>query len=295
MRINPNIDADMLFGVAQDRQQEDQAIQELSTGQKVNQPSDNPAAESGWIVNQAQESSDNTYLSNISSLQATMQTADSALSSVITALTQAITLGVQGTDSTLSQSNRDAIAQQVGGIQQQILGYANQTFQGNYLFAGKALNTQPFVADSSSPSGYRYVGSTGVNNVDVGNGQSVPTSLPGSQLFTASGSDVFQSLTDLVNALQNNSNISGAETEVQNAFNNVNSQRTFYGATLSRLTTASTFLNAQNLQLTEEDTNLIGADAATATTQLTQAETALDATLAAGGSVSQKTLLDYLT
>ena len=295
MRINPNIDADILSGVAQDRQQEDQAIQELSTGQKVNQPSDNPAAESGWIVNQAPESSDNTYLSNISSLQATMQTADSTLSSVTTALTQAITLGVQGTDSTLSQSNRDAIAQQVSGIQQQILGYANQTFEGNYLFAGAAVNTQPFVADSSSPSGYSYVGSTGVNNVDVGNGQSVPTSLPGSQLFTAPGSDVFQSLTDLVSALQNNSNISGAETEVQNAFNNVNSQRTFYGATLSRLTTASTFLNAQNLQLTEEDTNLIGADAATATTQLTQAETALDATLAAGGSVSQKTLLDYLT
>jgi flagellar hook-associated protein 3 FlgL len=295
MRINLNISADILSGVAQDQQQEDQAIQELSTGQKVNQPSDNPAAESGWIANQAQESSDTSYLSNISSLQATMQTADSTLSSVITALTQAISLGVQGTDSTLNQSNRDAIAQQVSGIQQQILGYANQTFQGNYLFAGKEVNTQPFVADSSSPSGYTYVGSTGVNSIEVGNGQSVPTSLPGSQLFTASGSDVFQSLTDLVSALQNNSNISGAETEVQNAFNNVNAQRTFYGATLSRLSTASTFLNAQNLQLTEDDTNLIGADTATATTQLTQAETDLDATLAAGGSISQKSLLDYLT
>jgi len=114
-------------------------------------------------------------------------------------------------------------------------------------------------------------------------------------LFTASGSDVFQALSDLSSALQNNSNISGAEAEVQNAFNYVNGQRTFYGATLSHLTTATTFLNAENVQLSAEDNNLTGADMAAAATQLTQAETALDATLAAGGSISQKSLLDYLT
>jgi len=167
MRINPNIPAEILSGLELEQQQEDQAIQELPTGQKVNQPSDNPAAAAGLIVNDAQASAASSYLSNISGLQSTLQTADSTLGSVITALTQAISLGVQGTDSTLNQSNRDAIAQQVDGIQQQILGYANQSFEGNYLFAGTALNAPPFVADASSPSGVNYIGNTVVNNIEI--------------------------------------------------------------------------------------------------------------------------------
>jgi flagellar hook-associated protein 3 FlgL len=296
MRINPDLTSDMLAGLALDRQQEDQAITELSTGLKVNQPSDNPAAEAGAIVNKAQTSAVSTYLGNISGLQGTLQVADSTLNSVITALSQAISLAVEGANSTMNQTDLSALAQQVNGIQQQILGYANQSYQGNYLFAGTAVNTQPFVTDPSSPSGVSYVGNTGVNNIEIGDGQAVPASLPGSQIFgTGSGSDVFQALADLSSALQSGSNIPAAETEVQNAFNNVNAQRVFYGNTLSRLNTASNFLDQENVQLSEEENNLVGVDMATAASQLTQAETALDATLAAGGKISQYSLLDFLT
>lgn len=295
IRINPDINADMLAGIALDQKQENQALQELSTGRKVNQPSDNPAAVAGLIENNAQTSQVNAYLSNISTLQGSMQEADSTLNSVVTALTQAISLGVEGASSTMNQSDLNAIAQQVDGIQQEILGYANQSYEGSYLFAGTAVNTQPFVSDSSSSSGVTYVGATAVNNVEIGDGQTVPASLTGSQLFTASGANVFQSLADLSSALQSGSNVSAAEGEVQNAFNYINAQRTFYGSTLDRLNSATSFLNAENVQLSQEQNTLVGADMATAATQLTQAETDLDATLEAGGSISKDSLLDYLS
>ena len=294
IRINPDLYSSMLAGLALDQQQEDTAITELSSGRKVNQPSDNPAAVAGFIVNNSQASEVNSYLSNISSLQGTMQVADSTLDSVITALSQAISLGVEGADSTMNQTDRNAIAQQVNGIQQQILGYANESYQGNYLFAGTAVNVQPFVADSSSPSGVKYVGNSRVNNVEIGDGQAVPANLPGSQLFSAPGSDVFQALTDLSSALSSGSNIPAAVTEVQNAFDSINTQRTFYGATLSRLNSASSFLNEESLQLSQEENNLVGADMASAASQLTRAETDLNATLAAGGKISQVSLLNYL-
>jgi flagellar hook-associated protein 3 FlgL len=294
IRINPDLYDTVLAGLALDRQQEDQAIGELSTGRKVNQPSDDPAAVAGLIVNKAQASAVSSYLSNISSLQATLQVADSTLNAVVTNLSQAMSLGIEGANSTMNQTDRNAIAQEVDGIQQQILEYANQSFQGNYLFAGTAVNVKPFVADPASPSGVGYVGNTGVNNVEIGEGQAVPANLPGSQLFTAPGSDVFQALADLSSALRSGTNIPAAETEVQNAFNSVNAQRTFYGTTLSRLNTASSFLNEESLQLSQEENNLVGVDMATAASQLTQAETALDATLAAGGKISQYSLLDFL-
>jgi flagellar hook-associated protein 3 FlgL len=183
----------------------------------------------------------------------------------------------------------------VNGIQQQILQYANQSFEGNYLFAGTAVNTTPFVTDSSSSSGVSYKGNSGVNSVQIGDGQTVPANLPGNQLFTASGSDVFQALSDLSSAVSSGSNVPAAGTEVQNAFNYINAQRSFYGTTLDRLTTASSFLNQETTQLAQQQNNLVGVDMATAASQLTQAETALDAAMAAGGKISQTSLLNYLT
>ena len=295
IRVNPNPYPELLTGLAFDQKQENQAIQELSTGKKVNQPSDDPAAVAGLIVNNAQTSRVNAYLSNISTLQGSLQEADSTLNSVVTSLTQVISLGTEGANGTLNQSDRDSVAQEVNGIQQQIMEYANQSFEGNYLFAGTAVNTAPFVADASSSSGVKYVGNSGVNSVQIGDGQTVPANLPGNQLFTASGSDVFQALSDLSNALTNGSNIPAAEAEVQNAFNHINARRAFYGTTLDRLNSATSFLNEENTQLAQEQNNLVGADMATAATQLSQSEIALEAAMAAGGKISQTSLLNYLT
>jgi len=139
------------------------------------------------------------------------------------------------------------------------------------------------------------MGNSGVNSVQIGDGQTVPSNLPGNQLFTASGSDVFQALSDLASALSSGSNVANAQSEVQTAFNYVNAQRAFYGTTLDRLNTATSFLNQESTQLAQEQNSLVGADMATAASQLTQADVALNAALAAGGNISQKTLLDYLT
>ena len=118
IRINPNPWTDLLNGLALDQKQADQAMQELSTGKKVNQPSDDPAAVAGLIVNNAQTSRVNTYLSNISTLQGSLQEADSTLNSVVTALTQAISAGTEGATGSLNQTDRDSLVQEVNGIQQ---------------------------------------------------------------------------------------------------------------------------------------------------------------------------------
>ena len=175
-----------------------------------------------------------------------------------------------------------------------VLSLANTSNQGTYLFAGTATTTVPFVPDATSPSGVKYVGNAGINNVEVGEGETLPVNLPGSQIFSAVGADVFQAIKDLADALQNGANIDVATGEVQKAFQQVNTQRAFYGSSLSRLETSQMFLNQRSVQLKSGETSLIGADMAEAATKLSQAENALNATLAAGGKISQLSLLDYL-
>ncbi|HZP02597.1 MAG TPA: flagellar hook-associated protein FlgL [Terriglobia bacterium] len=293
-RVNPNPMSDLLLGLMQNRKLEDDALNQLSSGKRINSLSDDPAAVAALVTNHAQSGAVDQYLKNLSSVQSSMQLADSTLSSVITALTRAITLGTEGATDTMSPDNRQAIAEEVRGILSQILNLANTSNQGTYLFAGTAVTTAPFVLDATSPSGVRYVGNTGVNNVEVGEGETLPINLPGSQIFSAAGADVFQALKDLADALQSGTNIDAANSEVQKAFQQVNTQRAFYGNSLSRLATSQMFLNQRSLQLKTAETSLIGADMAQAATNLTQAESALNATLAAGGKISQLSLLDYL-
>src|SRR5271170_7844578 len=126
LRINPNPGPDLLSAIALNRQAQNTALQQISTGLQVNQLSDNPAAAAEVTLNHAQNSQDSQYLQNISDLTSQTNTTDSTLSSVVTALNQAISLGTEGANGTLSDSDRQAIAQQVTGIRDQVLSLANQ-------------------------------------------------------------------------------------------------------------------------------------------------------------------------
>ena len=65
-------------------------------------------------------------------------------------------------------------------------------------------------------------------------------------------------------------------------------------ATLDRLNNASTTLSQEKVDLSQQQSDLVGADLATSATNLAQAQTTLNAALAAFGRISQNSLLDYL-
>jgi flagellar hook-associated protein 3 FlgL len=212
----------------------------------------------------------------------------------VEALTSAQSVGVEGANSALNTSNQQALAQQIQGIQQEILGLANTSYNGEYLFSGTATTTQPYAADPSSTSGVTYSGDDSTNSVEISAGQAMPTSLPGSQLFSNATTNVFKSLQDLYNALNTNTNIPAAVTEVQNALTYVSTQQTFYGNSVDRLNSTQTFLTQEQTQLTETEGTTLDVDMAKAVTDLTQTETTQQALVQAGAQISQLNLFNYL-
>jgi len=296
MRVNPNITPDVLAAIYATQSQQETALQELSTGKRVNVPSDDPLAASLMVGNQDQSSRADQYLQNIDTLTHQMQTADTALGSVVTALNQAISLGVQGATGSATAEERQQIAQNLLGIQAQILQLANTEIGGTYLFGGTASTTTPYVLDSSSPSGVTYNGNDGTNIVEIADGLKVQTNLPGSQLFQNASGDVFRSLQQLITALQTGtaSDVATATNSVRDAFNSVTGSRIFYGNVENQLNSTQTFLNQEQVNLKSQQTTLIGADITKAATDLTQATTAHDAALAAAAKILPTSLLDYL-
>ncbi len=296
MRVNPNFTPNILNDVWQSQSAAQTAMEELSTGRRVNMPSDDPAAFAADIQNQAEQGQVDQYLQNTSSLEGLFQTADSTLSSVVTSLNQAISLGTQGANGTLSLSDQQALALQVQAIQAQMVQLGNTSYEGNYLFAGTATTTKPFVLDPTQASGVTYNGNTGTNSVEIADGRSLQTNVPGSQIFLGSGGNVMQSLQQLVTALNSGDTtaIGTATTSLGTSLSYVSQQREFYGSAVQALTSNQTFLQQEQVNLKSQETSLVGADMAKAATDLAQATTTHDAALAALAKVIPTSLLDYL-
>ena len=296
MRVNPNMQTDMLSYLQASQNQEQTAIEQLATGLRVNLPSDDPAAAAANLVNNASISADDQYVQNIDSVQQTMTNADSTLSSVVTELTQAISLGVEGSTGTQSTSDSQAIAQQVSGIKDQIFALANTTFQGVYLFGGTATSSAPFVEDPSSSTGVQYAGNDQTNQIQIGEGQQVATSVSGDQLFGSGATGVFGSLQTLITALQSGSTsaVGTATVQLRTAFDNVNTSRVFYGNTLSGLTEQENYLGQEKVNLQTNENQLVGADPTTAASMMSQASVAQQATLEAIAKAQSLSLLNYL-
>jgi flagellar hook-associated protein 3 FlgL len=294
MRVNPDPYPDLLAAVSQTQQQIQTDEQEIASGQSVNLPSDNPAAAAVLVQNSGQTLQADQFQRSIGSIQGEIQNADSALNSVTTALQQAITLGVEGANGTVNSADRAAIATQIQGIQSQLLSLANLSYQGNYVFAGTANQTTPYVLDSSSTSGVTYQGNSGVNSVTLGSQFSLQTNVPGSQLFSASGNDMFQSIQDLITSLQSGTGIGAAVTEVGTANSYISTQRVFYGNALNQLTAQQTYLSTETTQLAQQQNTVGGADLTVVISNLTTAQTSLQATFEAVGQTAHTNLFEFL-
>jgi flagellar hook-associated protein 3 FlgL len=293
IRVNPYPLPDLLAALADTQQQQNTSSLDLATGTRINKPSDDPAGAAQMVINTAQSSQADTFLRSITSVTGLLQTADSTLNSVVTAMQRVISLGTEGANGTLSDSDRADVASELTGIKQQLLSLANTPYQGEFIFSGTST-VQPFVADATSPSGVTYNGNAGTNNVEVGQNYSLQINQAGSQLFTSAAGNVFQSISDLINALQTNNNIGAAVSSVSNAYDHITGQRVFYGNALNQLQAQQNYLNSEKVDLATAADSISATDMAATSTAFTQSQVAIQADLAVMSRISQSTLFDYL-
>lgn len=296
MRVDPNLSLILSVGMQGTEQALNTSIQQLASGQRVAVPSDDPYAAAANLRSLAASSNVDRYTQNGDAALSQAQMADSALSNVISELTQAVTLGTRGADGTMNSADRASIAAQVQSVLSGVVSQANVKSNGVGLFSGTASVTDAFVADSTSPDGYTYQGNSGVNQTTIGDGTQVSTNIPGDQIFINPNGNVLGSLTQLVTALQSGttSDIADATAAVSSAITNVSQQRVVYAGTVNQINEQESYLSQETISLTSQQQALTGIDTATAITNLTQAQTAHSAVLAAAAKVLPTSLLDYL-
>jgi flagellar hook-associated protein 3 FlgL len=183
MRISTSmLNESALNAILQDQTALSTIQNQLSRGKNINSPADNPVGAVQLLQLTNASAQDQQYLSNGQSAGANLTLEQSALSNATNTLQSIRDLIVQANSGSNNASDLQAIATQVQQLEQQLLGTANtQNAQGQYLFAGYSLNTQPFVRGSSGA--VAYVGDNGSSTVPLDSGTSVQTGDAGASVF----------------------------------------------------------------------------------------------------------------
>lgn len=295
MRVNTNLFSILNVGIQNTEQSLNTSVQQLASGRRVALPSDDPSAAAANLESLASSANADSYTRNGNAVLSQVQMADSALSSVIGELNQAVSLGTEGADASMNGADRVSIANQVQSILSEVVSQANTTFNGVGLFSGTKDGTA-FVPDVSSPNGYTYQGNSGVNTVTIGDDLQVNLNIPGDQIFMNPQGNVLGSITQLITALKNGttSEIGAAVAQVNMAIGTVSEQRVTYAGTVKQIDSQESYLSQETISLTAQQQSLTGIDVATAVTNMTQAQIAHSAVLAAAAKVLPTSLLDYL-
>lgn len=298
MRVDPNYVSGLVASLNNSTLSEQQLTSELSSGLRVSSLSNDPVAAGQASLMNSAISQEDSFAQTAASTQSLMRVADSALGSVVTQLTSALSLAVAGNSGTMSASNLTSLSQQLSGLRDQVVSLANTSYQGTYIFAGSQGSVQPFTVDTStSPATTTYQGDSQVGTVTTENGQHIQTGLAGSAVFSAPGADVMAALNQLIADFGSGAVSASAATDVgvlQTALSNVSQQRSVLDSSLSRLESASTYAQTDATNRTAAISSLVAADPATVATQLSSAETQKQALMSVISTVEKQSLFDYI-
>ncbi|HVN81024.1 MAG TPA: flagellar hook-associated protein FlgL [Terriglobia bacterium] len=296
-RITPSMqDRDFLENIYRAKGRMDQAQQEISSGKKVNNLSDDPFAAMRSSEIQANTSANDQFLSTNDQVKSRLDITDTALQSMISNLDNAKVLAAQALSGTTTPETRSALAEGVDGTIKQALSDVNMQFNGSYLFAGTKTSTVPFVESPVGSGNVTYNGNNEAIYSRLDSSTVVQTNITGQDLAQTAPS-MFTTLADLKAAIQNNDTtaINARLQDLDSISERLNTLDAFVGNTTNLVNEIHSRLSDQDLALKSEDSRLTDANMVESISNFNLAEQGVNAALSAKAKVQQVSLFDFLS
>lgn len=265
--------------------------EQLSTGRLINRPSDNPTGTTAAMRIRTSVSDQGQYARNAQDGIGWLTQIDSTLDSVTTSVRRARDLALQGANTgAMGQQARDALAIEVDGVRQQLLGQANASYLERPVFGGVTAGGQAY--DSSG----NWTGIAGSVNRRVADDVVVQVDVDGRTVFGDGASSVFAELDALATALRagDTATITASIGALQARENTVTGVRAVAGTRYQRIEQSAQAADDAKMSLKNNLSSIENADLADTTVHLKLQEVAYQAALAATSRVMQPSLLDFL-
>lgn len=174
--------------------------QQIATGKRILSPSDDPVGAQRVLDLQESLGLNERYQQNAGRAAQRLAVEESALDGVVNVLQRVRELAIQGNNDTQAAEDRRAIAIELEERLEELVGLANtQDGNGEFLFAGNASHTQPFVHGAGGSVGYN--GDDGARQLPVGPGYQVAVGDTGNEVFMSipNGNGTFATEADSAN------------------------------------------------------------------------------------------------
>ncbi|CAN7250324.1 flagellar hook-associated protein FlgL [Massilia sp. LjRoot122] len=154
---------------------------QLSTERRILTPADDPVASARALEVSQSKEMNAQFATNRASARSSLTAVEGALQNAGDLLQDIQLLAVNAGNGSMQPQDRQALAIEMEGRLQDLLGVANTTDgAGGYLFSGYMATTQPF---TRTPGGAVYQGDQGQRQLQVGASRKIPLSASGAAVF----------------------------------------------------------------------------------------------------------------
>ena len=269
---------------------------QVSTGQRIFQPEDDPAGMGRVLALKTEQSQITQFASNTSYALDVSQASFSGLNEIKKISDRAGELSTLGAGD-LSPDALKTNATEVNQLIEQGVQLANSQLRNNYLFAGTAVDTPPFVATrdaSGNITSVSYAGNATQASVQISSTASIA---PGSSgAANQELADFLNHLVQLRDALNTgvSTNVSAVQPALVTDENNLVSGLSEYGAVQLRIEISQSQQQDRLSDIDKLVSSETDVDLPTTITKLNQASVAYQAALQSTTKIMGMSLLDYL-
>ena len=268
--------------------------EELATGKRVLNPSDDPVAASQIMSIRSELSRIETLQKNANHAYSELSLAESTLAGVQDALQRVRELAVRGNNDALGAEEKAMIASEIEGLRTQILSLANtQSASDDYIFAGFSSDQPAYVEEDGN---IRFQGDANAREVNLSSSTTVKTRLTGGEVFGLETTSVFDAMTSLSESLraEDSAGFDLAFEALDTSMTEVNDARSVLGVRMNQVSEQQSLNESFNLQLTKTLSGLEDLDYARAISDMNLQLVALEAAQQAYTQSQSTSLFDYL-
>ena len=281
----------------------ERAQREVTSGKRIFAASDEPDGISPLLSTRSELAANSQLKTNLGRTKAEVDTAESGLQQAVKVLERARVLAGQAQTDFNSDSTLKFLSAEAGDLSKQLLGVANLTNEGRYIFAGNSDANLPFDYDPNADTVTPYAGSATSRQSLYPGGNPFDIAHAGDTIFDNPGSDssgapksAFAALRQFKSALDAKDLVAVKVSmqAIEASFTHVSSELSFYGEAQRRVYEATAEVGATDLRLQTQIDRLENSDITQSILEMQQAQFAQKAALEIRGQRPRTTLFDYL-
>jgi flagellar hook-associated protein 3 FlgL len=280
---------------------------QLSTGKRIIEPSDDPAAAVQVVdLNQTIKQTEQ-YNSNIKTARQRIELEEVVLQSSVDVMHRLRDLGLQGLNATNSLGERKAVAQEMELLNGQLVGLANtKNSNGEFIFSGFKSDQTPFV--ETAVGVYTYGGDANQRQIQISTTRQIADGDPGDTVFgipsggppavpvplPGSISNIFEAVAKFAADMKAGTPNVNSLTDLANSLDKMLTAQSSVGARLNALDTQEGVNNDYVMSMNSTLSSVEDLDYASAISKFNLQSTTLEGARQAFSKVQHLSLFNYL-